>query len=179
MLRLINNVEEAVISLLLLATTLLVFIDVVMRFGFGAGFMWSQELTLHLSAWMVLFGASYGIKVGSHIGMDAFVRLFPSIGRRILTGIACILALIYCGLILYGSFFYLKKMHLIGIYLEDMDIQAWKAHSILLIGFVMITIRLLIVLWQVITGQAEGFKQVDEAKESIKMVEELKGEGSK
>jgi C4-dicarboxylate transporter, DctQ subunit len=179
MLQFLNRAEETIISLLLLATTLLVFIDVVMRFGFGAGLMWSQELTLHLSAWMVLFGASYGIKVGSHIGMDAFVRLFPSIGRRILSGIACILALVYCGLILYGSFFYLKKMHLIGIYLEDMDIQAWKAHSILLIGFVMITVRLLIVLWQLITGQAEGFKQVDEAKESIKMVDELKGEGSK
>ena len=95
MLRFLNKAEETIISLLLLATTILVFIDVVMRFGFGAGLMWSQELTLHLSAWMVLFGASYGIKVGSHIGMDAFVRLFPSIGRRIITGFACILALIY------------------------------------------------------------------------------------
>ena len=178
MLRLLNRAEETIISLLLLAATLLVFLDVVMRFGFGTGFMWSQELTLHLSAWMVLFGASYGVKVGSHIGMDAFVRLFPSIGRRILTGIACILALIYCGLILKGSFIYLQKMHLIGIYLEDMEIEAWKAHSILLIGFTMLTIRLLVVLIQVITGKAEGFKQVDEAKESIEKVAALKGEES-
>ncbi len=178
MLRFLNRAEEAIISLLLLATTILVFIDVVMRFGFGTGLMWSQELTLHLSAWMVLFGASYGIKVGSHIGMDAFVRLFPSIGRRIITGIACILALIYCGLVLYGSFFYLKKMHLIGIYLEDIDIEAWKAHSILLIGFAMITFRLLIVLWHVITGKADGFKHVDEAAESMEKVAELKEEGS-
>jgi len=179
MLLFLNRIEEAIISLLLLSTTILVFIDVVMRFGFGTGLMWSQELTLHLSAWMVLFGASYGIKVGSHIGMDAFVRLFPSIGRRIITGLACILSLTYCGLILYGSFFYLKKMHLIGIYLEDIEIEAWKAHSILLIGFFMISARLLIVLWNVITGQAEGFKHVDEAKESIKIVAELKEEESK
>lgn len=178
MLRLLNRAEETIISLLLLATTLLVFVDVVMRFGFGTGFMWSQELTLHLSAWMVLFGASYGVKVGSHIGMDAFVRLFPSIGRRILTGIACILALIYCGLILKGSFIYLQKMHLIGIYLEDMDIEAWKAHSVLLIGFTMLTIRILIVLIHVITGKADGFKKVDEAKESIEKVAALKGEES-
>lgn len=135
MLRILNRVEETIISLLLLTMTLLVFVDVVMRFGFGTGFMWSQELTLHLSAWMVLFGTSYGVKVGSHIGMDAFVRLFPSIGRRILTGLACILALTYCGLIMYGSYFYLLKMHQIGIFLEDMEIEAWKAHSILMIGY--------------------------------------------
>lgn len=176
MIRFLNRAEEAIICLLLLATTILVFIDVVMRFGFGTGFMWSQELTLHLSAWMVLFGASYGIKVGSHIGMDAFVRLFPPIGRRILTGIACILALVYCGLILKGSYVYLEKMHMIGIYLEDMDIEAWKAHSILMIGFALITLRLLIVLYQVITGKAEGFKHVDEAKESMEKVAELKEE---
>ncbi len=179
MLRLLNRVEEAVISLLLLATTILVFIDVVMRFGFGTGFMWSQELTLHLSAWMVLFGTSYGVKVGSHIGMDAFVRLFPRIGRRLITGIACLLALSYCGLILYGSYFYLLKMHKIGIFLEDMEIEAWKAHSILLIGFTMITIRLSIVLFNVIVDKADGFKHADEAKESMEIVSELKEEESK
>ena len=179
MLRILNRAEETIISLLLLATTLLVFVDVVMRFGFGTGFMWSQELTLHLSAWMVLFGTSYGVKVGSHIGMDAFVRLFPSTGRRILTGLACIFALTYCGLILYGSYFYLLKMHRIGIFLEDMEIEAWKAHSILLIGFVMITIRLSIVLYNVIIGKADGFKHADEAKESMEIVSELKEEGSK
>ena len=63
MLRLLNRTEEAVICLLLVLTTLLVFVDVVMRFGFNTGFMWTQELTLHMSAWFVLFGASYGIKV--------------------------------------------------------------------------------------------------------------------
>ncbi len=179
MLRILNRAEEAIISLLLLATTILVFVDVVMRFGFGTGFMWSQELTLHMSAWMVLFGTSYGVKVGSHIGMDAFVRLFPSKGRRILTGLACILALSYCGLILYGSYFYLLKMHKIGIFLEDMEIEAWKAHSILLIGFVMITIRLSIVLYNVIVGKADGFKHADEAKESMEIVSDLKEEESK
>ena len=57
--RLINRGEEVIICILLILTTLLVFLDVVMRFGFNAGFMWTQELTLHMSAWMVLFGASY------------------------------------------------------------------------------------------------------------------------
>ncbi len=175
MLRILNRAEESIISLLLIATTLLVFIDVVMRFGFGTGLMWSQELTLHMSAWMVLFGASYGIKVGSHIGMDAFVKLFPSAGRRILTGIACILSLTYCALILIGSYYYLLKMKQIGIYLEDIEIEAWIAHSILLIGFAFLVIRLLIVLKNVATGKVDGFKHADEAKESMEIVSELKG----
>lgn len=177
--RIINQLEEAIISLLLIATTLIVFMDVVMRFGFNSGFLWSQELTLHLSAWFVLFGASYGIKAGSHIGMDAFVKLFPEAGQRILTSIASVIALAYCGLVMYGSWIYLSKMKKIGIDLEDLPIPTWIAHSILMIGFIFPSIRILEVLWAVITGKATGFKHADEAKESMEIVEELSKEGAK
>ncbi len=171
--RFINRAEEAVICILLVLTTLLVFVDVVMRFGFNSGFMWSQELTLHMSAWMVLFGASYGLKVGSHIGMDSFVKLFPRTGRRILTGIAAVLALGYCGLIFYGSWIYLKKMKLIGIELEDLPIPAWLAHGMLLVGFLFLIVRLIIILSSVITGKADGFKHADEAKDSMELAEDI------
>lgn len=178
-LRIINRAEEAAICILLVVTTLLVFVDVVMRFGFDTGFMWSQELTLHMSAWMVIFGASYGLKVGSHIGMDAFVTLFPAIGRRILTAIAAILAIVYCVLIFYGSWVYLAKMHLIGIELEDIPIPAWIAHSPLLFGFLFLIIRLLIILWSVITGEADGFRHADEAKDSMELAKNILKEEEK
>ena len=175
-LRILNKAEEAAIAILLVSTTLLVFLDVVMRFGFNAGFLWSQELTLHMSAWFVLLGASYGLKMGSHIGMDAFVKLFPTTGRKLLTGIACIISLVFCGLVIYGSWIYLSKMHKIGIDLEDLPIPTWIAHSMLLFGFLFLAIRLLILLYNVIFGDADGFKHADEAKESMEIVEELKKE---
>jgi C4-dicarboxylate transporter DctQ subunit len=58
LIRALNKAEEAIISLLLVAMTLLVFFEVILRFVFSTGFIWSQELTLHISAWFVLFGAS-------------------------------------------------------------------------------------------------------------------------
>jgi C4-dicarboxylate transporter DctQ subunit len=174
--RIMNRAEEAVICILLVLTTLLVFIDVVMRFGFNTGFMWSQELTLHMSAWFVLFGSSYGLKVGSHIGMDAFIKLFPRTMRRILSGIAAILAISYCSLIFYGSWIYLKKMKMIGIDLEDIPVPTWLAHGMLLVGFAFLIIRLMIILWSIITNKADGFKHADEAKDSMAIVEEIQGE---
>ena len=171
--RIIEKTEEAIISLLLVAMTLLVFWEVILRFGFGKGISWGQEATLQLSAWFVLFGVSYGLKTGAHIGVDAFVRLFPPLGRRILTGVAVLLSLVYCGLFIYGSWVYLKKMKMIGIPLEDIDIPTWIAHSILLIGLVFLSIRLLILLWRVAVGRATGFLKVDEAEESMHLAEEL------
>jgi C4-dicarboxylate transporter DctQ subunit len=124
----------------------------------------------------VLFGASYGVKAGSHIGVDAFVRLFRPLGQRIITAIAIILSLVYCGLFLYGSWVYLEKMHLIGIELEDIPVPAWVAHSILLIGFGLLSIRLLELLYQVARGSATGFHKVGEVEESMRIADELQAE---
>jgi C4-dicarboxylate transporter DctQ subunit len=177
-LRVLNKVEEAIICLLLISTTGLVFMDVVMRFGFNSGFIWSQELTLHMSAWFVLFGCSYGVKQGSHIGVDAFVKLFPPMGRRFLTTIGCLLALAYCGLVMYGGWIYLSKVRRIGIELEDIPIATWIARSILIIGFIFVSIRILILLWNVIRGEVDVFRHADEAKESMEIVEQLKNGGN-
>ncbi len=65
---------------------------------------------------------------------------------------------------------------MIGIELEDLPIPKWIAHSILLIGMVLIAIRLLILLWEIATGKAEGFSMVDEAKESMKLADETKAQ---
>lgn len=172
--RILNGIEETIIAVLLAVMTLLVFFEVVMRFGFGEGLMWAQELTLHLCAWMVLFGVSYGIKVGSHIGVDALVKIMPPMARRVIGGIAIAACLFYTALFIKGSWVYLAMMHKIGIELDDMPVQKWVAHSILLIGMVMIAIRLLILLWGVFTGKNEGFTLSDEAKESMHLAEETK-----
>ena len=174
--RVINSIEEAIIALLLAAMTLLVFVEVVLRFGFGQGLMWAQELTLHLSAWMVLFGVSYGIKVGSHIGVDALVKILPSTTRRVVSALAVIACLIYCGLFASGAWVYLSKMHKIGIEMEDLPVPKWIAHSILLIGMILMAIRLLILLWAIITGKAEGFALADEAKESMHLAEQTRAQ---
>ncbi len=192
-LNIVNKMEEGIISLLLVLMTLLVFAEVVMRFGFNTGSLWMQELTLHMSAWFVLFGASYGIKVGAHIGVDAVVRLLPSTVHRVVSVLAILLCLGYCGLYLFGSWEYLAKMYMIGIGMEDVPVPGfivhlfseefawdvlridsedpkiplWFAHGILVVGLVMLVARLCILMWAVIKGKAEGFKFADEAKESM------------
>ncbi len=201
MIKLIHRIEESIIALLLVAMTLLVFADVVMRFGWGTGFLWSQELTLNLSAWFVLFGISYGLRVGAHIGVDAVVRLLPDRPRRIATLLAIFFSLVYCALFLYGGWVYLFKMYQLGIGMEDLKLPQWlvanlseetlafwtidaddplfplwASQSIILIGMLLFAIRLLEMFWLVATGQQDGFHQTTEADESLHLAKELADE---
>lgn len=169
--RILGKLEEGVISLLLVTMTLLVFVEVVLRYGFSIGFLWVEELTLHLSAWMVLFGAAYGVKVGSHIGVDAVVRLLPTMTRRIVSLAAIALCLVYCALFIEGAWVYLSKVYQIEIELEDLPIQKYVAHSILLFGFILLGFRFIMLGWMIIKGRAEGFRFADEAREALEELE--------
>jgi len=171
--KLINKTEEGILCIMLVGMTLLVFVEVILRFGFNTGLLWAEEVTLYISAWFVLFGASYGIKVGAHIAVEAFVKLLPDNIRRLVASVAIILSVIYCGLFLYGSWIYLTKMKMIGIEMEDLPIPKWIAMSILFIGFVFLGIRLLQLLWDVITGKQLGFHVIDEAEETLHLFEEI------
>lgn len=177
--RIINGLEEGIISLLLVGMTLLVCVEVFMRFVMNTGALWIQETTLLTSAWMVLFGASYGIKVGSHIGVDAIIRLLTPKWRRWVSILAAVLCLIYCGIFLYGGWIYLEKVHSIHLELEDVPLERWVAHSILIIGFSLLAFRILQLLWAFIKGKSNSFSMADEAAEALKMLEKEKLEEAK
>lgn len=165
--RIVGRLEEGVISLLLVAMTMLVFVEVVLRFGFNTGALWIQELTLHLSTWFVLFGVSYGVKTGAHIGVDAVVKLLKPRGRRIVGLIAVALCLVYCGIFLFASVEYILKIFQIGIEMEDLPIPRWLAQSILVAAFILLPIRFMEAGWGLLTGKLDGLRLADEARAAL------------
>lgn len=147
-----------------------------MRFVLNSGALWIQETTLLISAWMVLFGASYGIKVGSHIGVDAVVRILSPKWRRWVSILAAVFCLIYCGIFLYGGWIYLAKVHSIHLELEDVPVERWVAHSFLIVGFSLLAFRIFQLLCAFVTGKSDNFSIVDEAAEALKTIEKEKSE---
>jgi C4-dicarboxylate transporter DctQ subunit len=174
--RFINKAEESFLSLLLIAMTLLVFSEVILRFGFNTGINWSQEVTLYIMAWFVLFGASYGVKVGAHIGVDSFVKLFPSKIRRIMGMMSVTICIAYCIIFMIGAWNYLAKLKLISLEMEDLEIQRWLSESIIFIGFLLLIFRFIQLLINIIKGKAEGFSHINEAKEGLELAAQIKKE---
>ncbi len=172
----INKFEENFLSLLLVGMTLLVFSEVVLRFGFNSGIDWSQEVTLYMMAWFVLFGASYGVKVGAHIGVDSFVKLFPKKIRQALGLLSVAVCIAYCVIFMVGAWNYLAKLKKINIAMEDLDIQRWVSESIIFLGFIFLIFRFLQLFIKIIIGEAEGFSHIDEAEESLELAAQIKEE---
>jgi C4-dicarboxylate transporter DctQ subunit len=107
LMRALDRLEEIIISFLIAAATLLIFVAVVQRYslsniapliGWGKAngmewvsnlarsafnffnsfnLTWAQELCIYMFVWMAKFGAAYGVRTGIHVGVDILLNALP------------------------------------------------------------------------------------------------------
>jgi C4-dicarboxylate transporter, DctQ subunit len=165
--KILNKLEETIIAVLLAAMTLVTFSQVVARYIFNSGAVWALELTTFLFAWLVLFGASYCVKIGAHIGIDMLARQFTEKTQQFLGLLSVFFCCIFSIILFIGSYLYVTKLYQMGIEAEDLPITEWKLKVILPIGFALIFFRLLQVGFHIWQKKHLSMHLATEAKESL------------
>lgn len=94
---------EAVMALLLAAMVVMVFANVVLRYGFNSGIAVSEEVSRWLFVWMTFLGAVVAVREHAHLGTDAIVRRLPVWGRKLCLVMSHLLMLYATWLLLTGS----------------------------------------------------------------------------
>ena len=168
-----DRIEEGLLALLLGGMTILTFVQVVLRYVFNSGFVWALEATSYLFGWMVMLGMSYGIKKGSHIGVDVIVQQFAPATRRAIGIAAALLSALYAAILLYGGYNYVDTMHTLGVEAEDIAIERWILLLAVPFGFALLLWRLLEATYRLLTGQESGLKLADEAAEMVEQFRDL------
>lgn len=171
----LDRLEEGIIAFLLAAMSLVTFLQVVMRYVFNSGLSWGLEATTYMFGWLIFIGIAYGVKIGSHIGVDVLVRALPPRGRHYVGLFAVAFSMFYAALMFYGGYVYVSKMHSIGVEAEDIEIERWILLLIVPIGLGLMFVRLAQNGWRILRGEQEGLKLADEAKEAIDAFRETGG----
>ena len=191
--RIVNEIEETAIAILLATMVLITFSQVIARYVFNSGAVWALELTVYCFAWLVLFGMSYGVKTGAHLGVDAFVKLFPAKGQRVLVILSALCCIAYGVILLMGAWTYWHKIYSIGIPtedlylpeswtpwwnetfgtdLEDLAVPRWIPYAILPIGLALLIFRFVQATWHIIQGKRQGMTVSHEAEDMVHEYEE-------
>ena len=92
-----------VIALCLAVMVVLVFGNVVLRYGFNSGITISEELSRWLLVWLTFLGAIVAVREHAHLGVDTLVRKLRPAGKRICFIINYCLMLFADWLLLAGS----------------------------------------------------------------------------
>jgi TRAP-type C4-dicarboxylate transport system permease small subunit len=97
------RVLSAVMVLFLALMVLMVFGNVVLRYGFNSGITASEELSRWLFVWMTFLGALVALRTHHHLGTDSVVARLPVRGKKICLGASHLLMMYMCWLMFSGS----------------------------------------------------------------------------
>jgi TRAP-type C4-dicarboxylate transport system permease small subunit len=94
---------KLVLVVLLAAMVIMVFGNVVLRYGFNSGISVSEELSRWAFVWLTFLGAVVALRERQHLGLDSVVMLLSRTGKRICLIVSELLMLYTCWLLLSGS----------------------------------------------------------------------------
>ncbi|MDH3229921.1 MAG: TRAP transporter small permease [Alphaproteobacteria bacterium] len=134
--RVINEIEETLIAVILGLMTLITFANVIARYVFNSNILWALESTVFLFAWLVLIGASYCVKTRAHLGVDVLVNFVGPVPRRVLALLAVAACLVFSVLLLIGSWNYWAPFAALPMLDGTVKDQAWyEVNDIPMLGF--------------------------------------------
>jgi len=129
----------------------MVFGNVVLRYGFNSGINISDEMARYCFVWLTYIGAMVAMREGGHLGVDTLVKRLPAGGKKTALFISEALMLLCNGLFLLGTW----KMH----ELQVTNVSPVAGLSMIWIygmGYVVGTVMgvfNLRVLWRIVSGR--------------------------
>ena len=184
-----DYIEETLIALFLGLMTLLTFANVVVRYVLNSNILWALEMTVFLFAWMVLVGASFGVKKHFHIGVDVVINLAPQGLKKTFALISVSCCLVFSISLFIGSWNYWLPFITDRAWYETEDIPmpdilqflaTWFnegeqyerlprfiPYFALPLGMGIMTFRFLQLAWQIATGKIDRLIASHEAEEDL------------
>ncbi|MDR1481323.1 MAG: TRAP transporter small permease [Synergistaceae bacterium] len=81
--KIIFNLDEYLMILMLAVSTALIFAQVVMRYIFGYSLSWSEELARYMFVWQTWVSTGYAVKKRRHIRITSFVDMARGANRAL------------------------------------------------------------------------------------------------
>ena len=98
------RLAEVTLVIMLSLMVIMVFGNVVLRYGFNDGIISSEELSRYLFIWITFLGAIVTLRDNAHLGLDSLVRRLGLGGKKIAFALSNLLMLGCCALMFYGTF---------------------------------------------------------------------------
>lgn len=100
-------------SWLALAIVALMSVNVVLRYLFSIGSVWSQELEWHLLVPLILFGSSYALLHGEHVRVDIVYGRLSEKNKKRVNLFSALLVVAISALFIWLSLHYVQQSYVI------------------------------------------------------------------
>jgi C4-dicarboxylate transporter, DctQ subunit len=159
MLKVLDQLEEWLIALLMGGATVIIFVAVIHRYAAGLpipvvqdwllslNLSWAQEACIYMFVWMAKFGAAYGVRTGIHVGVDVLINRLPERGRKACILFGLLAGALFTGVVAaFGGNFVWELSHTDQTS-PDMELPMWLVYLAIPCGSGLMCFRFLQVAW--------------------------------
>lgn len=164
--RLLIKILNIFVTFSLVAMAILVFINVVLRYFFGSGITWSEEISRFLFIWLTYLGAIVGLKDNEHLGVDTVINRLPKRAKKIVYIVANVLILYCLLLVIDGSW----KMALLNVHsFSPTGLPLILIYGIVLVSSVAMGLLMIFKLYQALFEKGGELVLIKESEETISL----------
>ena len=142
-----------IMVLIIASMTVLVFLNVVLRYGFNSNLTMTEEIGRYLFVWLTFLGAISAFVRERHVRVDTILNRFPSALKRLALIAGDVGMLVCCVMIAIGC--WRLTMLNTANYLPVSGIPASVLYFSGIPFSVVVSIALLVRLWRHLTGSLE------------------------
>ena len=170
---------DAISAFFLLVMVILVFGNVVLRYGFNSGWAVSEEVSRWLFVWLTFLGSIVAMREHQHLGTDMLVSRLPPAGKKACLIVSLLLMLYVCWLLFWGSLAQTKINWDVTAPSSGASVAIFYATGLLF--SVSAAVFLLLDLWRVLSGQLRDdelvmIQESEEAGQLEEVLREVAGE---
>lgn len=154
--RALSWAEKAFVGGALAFASLLLFVNVPLRYLFLSPISWAEELSLYLMAWIVFIGSSAVIRARGHIAIDLLPLALPPAGRRLLAIAVSLVMLFFLAVFFYYSGHHTLRIRSIAQVTPVMQAPMWLAYLAMPVGSALMFLRTCQLAWRLIRDDRAG-----------------------
>lgn len=145
-----DKLEEYLMVFLVAVMTVLIFVQVVMRYVFSNSLAWTEELSRYLFLWSIWLGASYGVKTKTHVKLTVLTEKLSSKVQAVLGVITYIIWFLFVIFLVVKGYELVAQIYTSGQTSIALHLPMWIAYASVPVGCTLMTIRMLQVGYQVL-----------------------------
>ena len=144
----LNNYLEEVLCVALMSTmTVIIFVQVIMRYVAHNSLSWSEELARYCFIWLIYIGVAYGCKLMKHIKIDAALQLFPKKVRPYIVILGEFFVLMFAAYIVVTGIELTYKQWVFGKVSPALGLPLQYINAAPVVGFGLVIVRQIQNIW--------------------------------
>ena len=142
--------EESLVVVMMLCMTVLIVMQIFMRYVVGASLTWSEELARYFFIWATYIGVTYGVKKNAHICVEAVTSNLPEKLRVIVYVLAQVIFLVFAIFVSVEGFVLSMKIFSFGQTSSSLGMPMGFIYLAPTVGFALVFLRLLQNIWRAV-----------------------------